>query len=130
MQTSVGALISQAAWRFASKTALVFEDQKWSFRELDELSSKLAAGLQALGVGTGATVALYSHNCPEWIIAYYAIMKVGAVVTPLNLMLTPEEAAYAMNDCGAVAVFGSDDRIAALERARTSTSLRHCVAYG
>jgi long-chain acyl-CoA synthetase len=130
MPTSVGALVREAARRFGDKTALVFEGQRWSFRELDEASSKVAAQLQQRGIGAGDKVSLFSPNCPEWIIAYYAVMKIGAVVNPLNLMLTPEEAAYAMNDCDAVAVFGSDERIASLAGVRNQTGLRHCFAYG
>jgi long-chain acyl-CoA synthetase len=129
MQNSVGALVREAARRFGNKTALVFEDQRWSFSQLDEASSKVAAQLRALGLGAGDTIALYSPNCPEWLIGYYAVMKLGGIVTPLNLMLTPDEAAYAMNDCGAVAVFGSSDRIAALAPVRGQTRLRYCVAY-
>lgn len=130
MCTSVGALIREAAKRFGDKTALVFEDQSWSFRQLDETSSKVAAALQARGFAAGDTISLYSPNCAEWMIAYYAVMKLGGIVNPLNLMLTPEEAAYAMNDCGAVAVFGSDERIASLARILSSTKLQLCVAFG
>lgn len=130
MPMSVGALLCDAAQRFGDKTALVFEDQRWSFRELDDCSSKLAQQLQKHGFGVGDTVSLFSPNCPEWIVAYYAVMKIGAVACPLNLMLTPDEAAYAMNDCGAVAVFGSDERIASLSGVRSRTTLRHCFAFG
>ena len=130
MSASVGALIRQAAVRFGDKTALVFEERSWTFRELDEASSKVAAALQARGVGAGETVALYSPNCSEWLIAYYAVMKLGGIVNPLNLMLTPDEAAYAMNDGKVVAVFGSDDRIAGLAKVLPQTGLRLCVAYG
>lgn len=130
MSSSVGALIREAAVRFGDKTALVFEGQSWTFRELDQASSQVAAALQARGIGAGDTVALYSPNCSEWMIAYYGIMKLGGIVTPLNLMLTPDEAAYAMNDCKAVAVFGSDDRIAGLAKVLSQTQLRLCVAYG
>jgi long-chain acyl-CoA synthetase len=122
--------VRDAARRFGDKTALVFEDQRWSFLQLDVASSKVAAQLRALGLGAGDTVALYSPNCPEWLISYYAVMKMGGIVAPLNLMLTPGEAVYAMNDCAAVAVFGSSDRIAALAPVREQTQLRHCVAYG
>lgn len=130
MCTSVGALLRESAKRFGNKIALVFEDQSWSFRELDEASSKVASALQTRGFSAGDTISLYSPNCSEWMIAYYAIMKLGGIVNPLNLMLTPEEAAYAMNDCGAVAVLGSDDRIAGLARVQAGTKLRLCVAYG
>ena len=127
---SVGALLGQAARRFGDKTALVFEDQSWSFRQLDQASSAVAAALQARGFAAGDTVSLYSPNGPEWMIAYYAVLKLGGIVNPLNLMLTPQEAAYAMNDCGAVAVFGSHERIAGLARVRAETKLRLCVAHG
>ena len=127
---SVGELVRQAARRFGDKAALVFEDRTLSFRQIDEASSRVAAALQARGLSAGDTISLYSPNCPEWVIAYYAVMKLGGIVNPLNLMLTPAEAAYAMNDCGAVAVFGSDDRIAGLARVRAGTKLRLCVAYG
>lgn len=130
MCTSVGALIRESAKRFGNKTALVFEDRSWSFLQLDEASSKVASALQARGCSAGDTISLYSPNCSEWVISYYAIMKLGGIVNPLNLMLTPEEAAYAMNDCGAVAVLGSDDRIAGLARVQAGTKLRLCVAYG
>jgi long-chain acyl-CoA synthetase len=130
MTSSVGALLQQAARRFGDKTALVFEDRSWSFRALDDASSTLAAALAAHGVKPGETVSLYSPNCSEWLIAYYAVMKLGGIVNPLNLMLTPDEAAYAMNDCGAVAVLGSDDRIAGLARVQPQTKLRLCVAFG
>ncbi len=129
-QRSVGALLRDSARRFGGKTALVFEGQRWTFSQLDEASSKVAARLRSLGFGAGDTIALYSPNCPEWVIGYYAIMKLGGIVNPLNLMLTPEEAAYAMNDCDAVAVFGSSERIAGLASVRDKTRLRHCVAYG
>lgn len=127
---SVGALLQRAAGRFGDKTALVFEDQRFTFRQLDEASSRVAAALHRRGVAAGDTVALYAPNGPEWVVAYYAVMKLGGIVNPLNLMLTPDEAAYAMNDCGAVAVFGSADRIAGLARVRASTRLRLCVAHG
>lgn len=130
MQDSVGALMGEAARRFGDKTALVFEGHRWSFRDLDESSSRVAGCMQERGIGSGDRVSLFSPNCPEWVIAYYAVMKIGAVVNPLNLMLTPEEAAHAMADCGAVAVFGSDDRIASLGPVLGTTALRHRFAYG
>lgn len=127
---SVGALVRRAAERFGDKTALVFEDQAYTFRQLDKASSRVAAALQHRGIGAGDTVALYSPNGPEWIIGYYAVMKLGGIVNPLNLMLTPDEAAYAMNDCGAVAVLGSAERIDGLAKVRAATKLRLCIAYG
>lgn len=129
MQSSLGALMTDAAGRFGDKTALVFEGRSWSFRALDQASSQVARHLQKLGVAVGETVSLYSPNCVEWILGYYGVLKMGGVVNPLNLMLTPEEAAFAMADCGAVAVFGSADKIGALAPVLAKTQLRHTIAY-
>jgi len=130
MHNSVGDLIRHGARHFGDKVAVIFEKQSWSFRDLDQASSRFAWQLQRLRIVAGERVALYSANCPEWVIAYYAVTKVGAVVTPLNPMLTPDEAAYAINDSAAVAIIGSDDRIAGVCSLRSSTGLRECIAYG
>ncbi|WP_321895844.1 AMP-binding protein [Paraburkholderia heleia] len=114
MEQSVGALVTRSAQRFGDKTAIVADGKAWSFRQLDSLSSNVADSLRERDVGKGSVVSLYSPNCAQWVIAYYAILKLGAVVNPLNLMLTPPEAAYAVNDCNAVAVFGSLEKLVPL----------------
>ncbi|WP_175651805.1 class I adenylate-forming enzyme family protein [Pseudomonas sp. Marseille-P9899] len=129
MQASIGALIAQAARRFGDKTALVFEGRTWSFAQLDHRSSLVAQALIDRGVSRGAVVSLYSPNCPEWIIAYFGILKAGAVVNPLNLMLTPSEAAFAIADCGAVAVFGSAEKIAGLQAQAGATGVRDYIQF-
>ena len=123
-------LILAAAARFGDKVCLIFDDRRFSFRQIDDLSSALAAGLARQGIQSGDRVSLYAPNCPEWIIAYYGILKAGAVVNPLNLMLSPAEALYAMNDCGAVAVFGSSDKIAGIVPMLGDTQVKLCFAWG
>lgn len=130
MQSAIGQIVSEAASRFGDKTALIHEGRRWSFRDLDQASENLAASLQELGVKAGDRVSLYSPNSAEWVISYYAVLKVGGVVNPLNLMLTPSEAAFAMNDCGAVAVFGAAEKIASLAPVQSETKLRHLIAFG
>ncbi|WP_454741911.1 class I adenylate-forming enzyme family protein [Cupriavidus necator] len=111
METSIGALIAASAARFGEKTALVMDDRRFSFAELDRLSSSVATRLQQRGYGQGTTVSLYAPNSPEWIIAYYGILKAGCVVNPLNPMLTGPEAAFAVRDCGAAVIFGLGDKL-------------------
>jgi long-chain acyl-CoA synthetase len=130
MQRSVGLLVTEAAARFGDKTALVFDGQRFSFRDLDEASSRLASALHGLGVRAGDRISFYAPNSPEWVIAYYGVQKAGAIVNPLNLMPTPEEVAFAMGDCGAVAVLGSSDKIAGLAPVLARTRIRHCIAWG
>ena len=130
MQSAIGQLVREAAIRFGDKTALIHEGRRWTFRSLDQASDNLAASLQELGVDVGDRVSVYAPNSAEWIISYYAVLKIGGVVNPLNLMLTPQEAAFAMNDCGAVAVFGTVEKIASLAAVREQTKLRHLIAFG
>lgn len=124
MEQSIGVLLTHSARKFGDKTALVVDGKEWSFRQLDNLSSAIANGLKRRGVSRGSVISLYSPNCAQWIIAYYAILKLGGVVNPLNLMLTPSEAAYAVNDCKAVAVFGSLEKVAPLRDALGCTDVR------
>src|SRR5262249_60509564 len=75
--------------------------------ELHGLCDRAAGGLYALGVRPGDRVSLYSPNRWEWVVAYHAALRLGAVVNPINVMLTPEEVAFVLNDCGAAALFTS-----------------------
>ncbi|CAM2187525.1 fatty-acyl-CoA synthase [Paraburkholderia sacchari] len=114
METSLGTLIAASAARFGDKTALVMDDRRFTFSEIDRLSSGVATHLLQRGYGPGTTVSLYAPNSPEWIIAYYGILKAGCVVNPLNPMLTATEAAFAIRDCGAAVVFGISDKLTTL----------------
>ncbi|MGF6787039.1 class I adenylate-forming enzyme family protein [Paraburkholderia sp. 35.1] len=130
MHNSVGEFITRSAQRHPDKVALIFEHRSWTFSELDNASSALAAGFERLGLVRGDCITLYAPNCPEWIIGYYAAVKIGAVLNPLNSMLTAEEAAYAMNDCGARAVVGAAEKIAAVQAVSHKTRLEWQIAFG
>ena len=112
MLQSLGELLPAAARRFGDRTALVFGEREFSFRELDQLSNALARSLVALGVSPGDRVTLYAPNSWEWIVSYYGALKAGAVINPVNVMLTPAEVAFVTRDCGAKALIGSADKIA------------------
>jgi long-chain acyl-CoA synthetase len=112
MLDSLGQILPAAAARFGDRTALVFGEREFSFRELDMLSSALAHNLVGLGVSPGDRVTLYAPNSWEWIVSYYGALKAGAVINPINVMLTPTEVAFVTRDCGAKALIGSGDKIA------------------
>ena len=94
-----------AAERFGDKTALVSGDSRLTYRQLDQMSNSVAHGLVDLGVGPGQTVSLHSQNRWEYIVAYHGVLKVGAVVNPINVMLTGDELAYVLEDCSATVAF-------------------------
>ena len=81
-----------------ARIALVCGTERLSFAELDERSSRLAAALAALGVGVGARVAIYLPNCTEFVLAFIAIVKAGAIAVPIGTRLTAQEVAYILED--------------------------------
>lgn len=126
-----GQILPASAARFGDKPALVTATRSLTYVELDELSDRLAAGLVERGVRPGEVVSLYAPNRWEWVVAYHAALKVGAVVNPVNVMLTPEELAFVLRDCGAVAVFTSAEQAArVVELTGDLPHLRSVVAFG
>jgi long-chain acyl-CoA synthetase len=128
MLDSLGQVLPHAASTFGDQTALVIEGRSFSFRELDDLSDALAASLARMGIKVGDRVTLYAPNSWEWIVSYYGALKTGAVINPINVMLTPAEVAFVTRDCGASAVIGSPDKIKpALESGVTGLT---AIAFG
>ncbi len=130
MLQHLGEVLPHAATRFGDKIALVIEGRSFSYRELDQLSNRLANALTGMGVAPGDRVSLYSGNCWEWIAAYYAALKTGAVINPINVMLTPEEVRYVTCDCQARIILASADKGEALLAVRKDTPLEHVILFG
>ncbi len=130
MLSHLGLLSEHAAKKFCDKEALIFEKQSFSFRELHDLIEKFGAGLISLGVKEKDVVTLYASNSWEWIVSYFAIARVGAVINPVNTMLTSSEIIYVVNDCGAKTIICSEDKIQALKDIRKHTQIKNIISFG
>ncbi|MEB3370016.1 class I adenylate-forming enzyme family protein [Saccharopolyspora mangrovi] len=130
MTSTIGEIVPEAARRFGKRTALVIEGRGFSFLELEQESSRMANGLVAAGVVAGDRIALYGPNCWEWVVAYYAIAKTGAVVIPINVMLTPEEVGFVIEDAGVRAVVASAEKGAPLLDLRGTANLSNVILWG
>ena len=107
MINSIGRIPAEAARLCGDKTALVFPNMALSFNELDALTNQCANVLVNIGVEPGDRITLYSSNCWEWIVSYYGALKTGAVINPINVMLTPGEVEFVANDCTAAVVIAA-----------------------
>ncbi len=105
---SVPELFDQVADKFGNKTALIFYGKKISYTKLRELTDRFATALADLGVRKGDTVALYLLNCPQYVIAYFAALKVGAKVTPISPVYTSQEVKHQLEDSDAEMVVCQD----------------------
>ncbi|MFF3373729.1 class I adenylate-forming enzyme family protein [Streptomyces sp. NPDC002680] len=131
MVNGPGEILRASAKRFGDKPALVTAARTLGFAELDVLSDRVAAWLAARGVRPGQTVSLYGQNRWEWVVAYHGALKAGAVVNPVNVMLTLEELAFVLRDCGAAAVFTSAEQATTVvELTKELTELRTVVSFG
>jgi fatty-acyl-CoA synthase len=91
---TLGSLPARAARRWGRREALCFRGRRWTFAEVAAGVDRVARGLMALGVTPGDTVGLWMVNRPEWIEAAFAVMKIGAVLVPINTRLRTEDVAY------------------------------------
>jgi len=130
MNQTLGSVLPHAAAKYGDKTALVFRERSFGFRELDAMTSRFASGLARLGIAAGDRVTLYAGNSWEWVVAYYGIAKLGAVVNPISAMLTPPEVVFVTGNCGARAIVAAADKGAALRSIRTQMPVEQVVLFG
>jgi long-chain acyl-CoA synthetase len=130
VRADMGMILTRSARRFGPRPALVAGDRTFTYAELDDLCDRVACGLHDMGVRPGDRVSLYSPNRWEWVVAYHAAFRAGAVVNPINVMLTPEEVAFVLNDCGAAVIFAGGEKaevIAGL--AQSVPTLRRIISF-
>ncbi|MET0860678.1 MAG: long-chain-fatty-acid--CoA ligase [Microbacterium sp.] len=94
-------MIDQAVEAYGRRTALEFFGATTSYRELGEQIERAAEGLRRLGVGFGDRVALVLPNCPQHVVAFYAALRLGAVVVEHNPLYTARELRHQFEDHGA-----------------------------
>src|SRR6187455_726689 len=85
-----------------------------TYAELSGQVREVAAGLAAAGIGPGDVVGLLAPNSPSWAVAYHAVIALGAIVTPINPVLTAEEIATQLRCAGAEAVIAAEPLRAAV----------------
>ena len=101
MTRSLGQLLPDAAASRPDKPVLLFADREISYSELTERARRAAATFDALGLRKGDRVAVMLGNVPEFVEVLHGAWRVGLVVAPLNVMLTPDEAGYQLADSDA-----------------------------
>ncbi len=108
-------------------TALYYLGEKFSYRRVQELINRFAAALSDLGVKKNDKVMIYLGNCPQWIIAYFAIQKAGGVPVPTSPIYTPYEIGYQLNDCQAETIICHDTNIGYVSEVFSRTPLKRVI---
>ena len=84
----------------AERTALLFGEERWTYGALDAAANRLANALRSLGVREGDRVALLGKNSVEWVIAYFAAAKAGAILVPVSYWFKADELRFVLRDSG------------------------------
>ncbi|HEX2312145.1 MAG TPA: AMP-binding protein [Thermomonospora sp.] len=126
----VGAILAGAARRWGDRTAFHYAGADLSYTELAARAARFAHGLRERGIGRGDVVALHLPNLPEFPVAYYGTLLAGATFSPCNPLLPPDDLAFQLADCGAVAVVTLDFVAAPLAQALDRTKVRTVIVTG
>lgn len=113
------------ARRQPQRAAFLWYGRAVTWGELDRLSDAFAARLAELGVGRGDRVALFLQNCPQYVIAHFAIQKLGAIVGPCSPLFKAQELHYQLDDLGARVIVCADDIHPVLSQVLDRTAIEH-----
>ncbi|MBF6589552.1 MAG: long-chain fatty acid--CoA ligase [Ktedonobacterales bacterium] len=100
----LGQMLARTTERYADKPAIIFRDQPTTYDELNRRANAVANALMGLGIQPGDRVAIYIHDLPLFMEAYYGILRAGAAVIPLNVLYKAGEVEYILRDSGAKAI--------------------------
>ena len=101
-QQSLGVMLRRSALRHKDRVAVICGETTWSYAEFDTLTDRLANGLRAKGVAKGDRVAIVARNSHAFMALRFAVARIGAVLVPINFMLSVEDTAYVLDHSGAV----------------------------
>ncbi|MER5673727.1 acyl-CoA synthetase [Pseudonocardia alni] len=109
LSSTVDDVLRRSALRFPDRTALVFEDRRWTYRELDEAVTRAAATLIGRGLSSGDRVAAYGRNSDAYLIGFLGCSRAGLVHVPINYALTGGELGHLLSCSGARTVLVDPD---------------------
>ena len=124
--------LEESARRYPEKPCTIFKGSVVTFREMNQLSDRIAAGLAALEIHKGDRVGLFMPNMPQFVMAYFGILKAGAVVVAVNPLFTPPEIQHQVNDAGVEVLFGWNELYERLKIAQPKTKIKTMIitAFG
>ncbi len=113
-------ILHQTTAKYPDHTAFIFLEKEWTYRQYNELVSKMANALIDLGFAIGDRVGIYLPNSPQFLIAYYGILRAGGIAVPINPLLTGNDLAFIIKDTGMKILITSTETLAPIEQVKTA----------
>jgi long-chain acyl-CoA synthetase len=120
-------LLTTAARQCGDRTAVIYYGNRITYLQLELAAARFAHELLRMGIQRGDRVAICLPNVPQYLIAYYGILKAGAIVVPVNPIYTAHEMRYQLADSGAKAIVILDILYPTLHQVRGETPIRHII---
>jgi len=117
-------LLDNAAKKFPDKTAIIDGNNVFPYREIREASLKFGSALTSLGITKGDRVGILSPNCAEFVISFYGISRIGAVVTTINSGYRELEISHQISDSQCSVIIVHEDLLGTLEKALSLSQLK------
>jgi long-chain acyl-CoA synthetase len=124
---TLSTVLEETARAHPDQPAMIFKGNHISYWAFNQAVDRFAAALQQLGVRKGDRVAVHSPNCPQFPIAYYAILRIGGIVVPCNPIYTAREMRHQLSDSGAEIIVTLSATYPVIKQVRAQTSLRHII---
>jgi len=119
--------MEEAARKYPDRPCTIFKGAKITYAEMNALTDRLAAGLAELGVKKGDPVGIFMPNSPQFVMAFYAILKAGGVVVATNPLYTPREIEHQLNDAGVELMLVMSNFYKLVKQAQPKTRLKKLV---
>ena len=123
-------ILQKSAKEFPQKTAIVFGEREISYSQLDLLSNQFANSLVKLGVKKGDRIAIFLPNIPQFIVAYFGILKAGGAVTAISPLFREREVEYQLKDSGAQTILALDSLYPIIANIKAKTQLKNVIITG
>ncbi len=116
--------LEEAARKHPETACTIFKGAKITYKEMDEITDRLAAGIADLGVKKGDRVGIFMPNTPQFVMAYFAILKLGAVVVAVNPLYSAREIEHQLNDSGVEVMLVMSNFYNLIKQVQPKTKLR------
>ncbi|HYB20714.1 MAG TPA: long-chain fatty acid--CoA ligase [Thermodesulfobacteriota bacterium] len=123
----LGQVLDDTVRDFPDLDGVIFQGKGMKYKEIGEWVSSFASGLAQIGLKKGERVAIMLPNCPQYIVAYYAILKIGGIVVNVNPMYVERELEFQLADAGARAIVTLHELLPRLEAVKPKIVLKTII---
>jgi long-chain acyl-CoA synthetase len=124
---SIYQVFESAAEQAPDKTSLVYLGKKYTYRQLLDTIDRVASAFGDLGIKQGDTAILFLPNCPQWVVAWLALQRIGAVAVPITPYYGPHDLRYIANDSGAETIVCLDTNFGYVARELAATHVKGVI---